>query len=181
MDRSAHDAAIKEFCLYPEAGQATPLALSYVALGLCGETSELAIATRERNGNELSELGDVCWYLSRVRDEALFDDPLPGIPEPHTDRCVTPGQESAIRISAEMSLIAGQVAECVKKMVRDPDDIDELRGRLSKAVHLLEATAKDYALAKFGPGGLERARQANVDKLSGRAGRGTLHGSGEDR
>jgi NTP pyrophosphatase (non-canonical NTP hydrolase) len=67
-----------ETAIYPEAGEGTYTALSYVALGLAGEAGEVANQVKkiarddsgtvnpEREAKLLSELGDVWWYWMRV-------------------------------------------------------------------------------------------------------------------
>lgn len=67
--------------IYPESGEGTLLALTYVALGLGNEAGEVqgkvkkalrdddGIVTDEKREAILDELGDVLWYLARVADE----------------------------------------------------------------------------------------------------------------
>lgn len=63
--------------IYPEAGTGSDVELSYLTLGLCGETGEVAekIKKKIRDGtfshdDLVKELGDVYWYLARL-SEAL--------------------------------------------------------------------------------------------------------------
>lgn len=69
-----------EVARYPEAGEGTPLAIAYVALGL-GEAGEVQgkvkkilrdddfIVTDEKREAIALELGDVLWYVARMADE----------------------------------------------------------------------------------------------------------------
>lgn len=66
----------KQFALYPEAGSGSPLALSYCALGLTGESGEYSEKIKKliRDGKldkplALKELGDVLWYLTASANE----------------------------------------------------------------------------------------------------------------
>lgn len=66
----------KQFALYPEAGSGSPLALSYCALGLTGESGEYSEKVKKliRDGKldkplALKELGDVLWYLTASANE----------------------------------------------------------------------------------------------------------------
>lgn len=63
----------KQFAIYPEAGTGSKAELSYLALGLTGESGEVADKVKKwlRDGkfdsDELSkELGDVFWYLANL-------------------------------------------------------------------------------------------------------------------
>lgn len=71
--------------VYPEAGEGTADALSYVALGLVGEAGEVANqakkilrddngeVTEERKDKLAKEIGDVLWYIARMADELELD------------------------------------------------------------------------------------------------------------
>lgn len=68
--------------IYPDSGQGTLAALTYCALGLVGESGEVADKakklirdgdTPERRAKVLQELSDVCWYIARVSDELGMD------------------------------------------------------------------------------------------------------------
>ena len=68
--------AIAEFCKYPNVGSGSDEALSYCALGLCGEAGEYAekIKKKLRDGTfekelAVKELGDVLWYVTRSAAE----------------------------------------------------------------------------------------------------------------
>lgn len=63
--------------VYPGVSDGLAPALSYVALGLCGESGEAAEKIKKwlRKGGDLNkhevikELGDVLWYLTRMSNE----------------------------------------------------------------------------------------------------------------
>lgn len=78
---SAYDNAARSTAIYPGSERpnaADPTALSYLALGLCGESGEVAdkikkvirdnggVITDDVARAVLAELGDVLWYLSRL-------------------------------------------------------------------------------------------------------------------
>ncbi len=64
--------------IYPKADTGEVEALAYVALGLAGESGEIANKVKKllRDGDSMqlrtaiaTELGDVCWYVARLADE----------------------------------------------------------------------------------------------------------------
>lgn len=77
--------AAETTAVYPEAGEGTIGAISYVALGLVGESGEVAEqikkAIRDDNGRISQErldkvekeIGDVLWYISRLCSELDLD------------------------------------------------------------------------------------------------------------
>ena len=76
MQFTEYEQRINEFAIYPEAGQGTPMALAYCALGLTGESGEYSekVKTLIRDGKldkplALKELSDVLWYLTRNANE----------------------------------------------------------------------------------------------------------------
>jgi NTP pyrophosphatase (non-canonical NTP hydrolase) len=76
---------------------------------------------------------------------------------------------------------AGEVAELIKKMIRDDgswlswERKEKLRGELGDVLWYLAQLADAAGLS------LEAVAQANVDKLSSRAVRGVISGDGSDR
>jgi len=76
---------------------------------------------------------------------------------------------------------AGEVAEKVKKMIRDDDGVlsDERRAALSKELgDVLWYVAQLASEARLD---LDEVAAANLDKLLSRQRRGVLQGSGDDR
>jgi len=85
MDFNKYQETIDQFAVYPEAGSGRVEALSYCGLGLGGETGEVlehlkriardndGVITGERREAVFKELGDCCWYLSRLCSEFGFD------------------------------------------------------------------------------------------------------------
>ncbi len=76
---------------------------------------------------------------------------------------------------------AGEVAEKIKKMVRDDDGVltDERRSALAKELgDVLWYLAQIATEADLG---LDAIAEANIEKLSSRRRRNALHGSGDDR
>ena len=75
MDHQTYTSAATCTAIYPGAGEHTPLGLAYLALGLCGESAEVAeligdgIMSPDRRRLLLGELGDVLWYESRLTAE----------------------------------------------------------------------------------------------------------------
>ena len=74
MKWEEYNEGIKQFCIYPDAGEVTDLELSYLTLGLASEAGEVAGLMKKelRDRPEFSrdewiaELGDVMWYLTRL-------------------------------------------------------------------------------------------------------------------
>jgi NTP pyrophosphatase (non-canonical NTP hydrolase) len=76
MNFKDYEDKIKEFAIYPEAGEGSKMALAYCALGLTGEAGEYSEKVKKliRDGAmdkilAAKELGDVLWYLTRSANE----------------------------------------------------------------------------------------------------------------
>lgn len=92
-------------------------------------------------------------------------------------KIMTEGETRLIENTLGLVGEAGEVAEKIKKLLRDktrfsPDDIIKELGDV-----VFYATA----IANYYDGDLTRVLEANVVKLDGREQRGTLKGSGDDR
>lgn len=69
--------------IYPDSGEQTLAAISYVALGLVGEAGEVAnivkkmlrdgLSVEEAREHLIGELGDCLWYLARICSELDLD------------------------------------------------------------------------------------------------------------
>lgn len=73
---------------------------------------------------------------------------------------------------------AGELANKVKKMIRDPDSApsaDEVAAELGDVLWYVSAVADNIGIK------LEYVAEANLNKLRARAEKGTLRGSGDDR
>lgn len=167
---------------YPGVGS-NPL---YPIFGLAGETGEMLEKINEYapEGEVAKEGGDACWYLATLAHEmglTLSDllqvtewDELHKAPSPDLY-----GRHSSIALAASYS----RLCEHGKKMMRDDE------GQLTdkrRTVILQELRTKfiplfaDHVVAYTGRG-LGELADANIEKLSGRAERGTLHGDGDNR
>lgn len=73
MDFKDYERETEQFAIYPDFGTASNTELSYLALGLMGESGEVAekIKKKIRDGKfdakeTAKECGDVLWYLARL-------------------------------------------------------------------------------------------------------------------
>jgi NTP pyrophosphatase (non-canonical NTP hydrolase) len=73
-----YQAGTKTTAVYPESGTSSLAALSYLALGLAGESGEVANKVKKliRDGDSpekreviVSEIGDALWYISQLCTE----------------------------------------------------------------------------------------------------------------
>lgn len=79
MHINEYQFSIEEFAIYPEANTGSNTELSYLALGLGGESGEVLEKTKKliRDGKfdkaeVAKELGDVLWYLARYANAIDF-------------------------------------------------------------------------------------------------------------
>ena len=76
MNWDQYAEAIKEFCIYPDAGLKTDAEKAYLCLGLASESGEVASLCKKemRDAKDytgevwLKEIGDCVWYLTRLLD-----------------------------------------------------------------------------------------------------------------
>lgn len=80
-----YQAEADQTAIYPDAGEGTADAISYVVLGLVGEAGEVANkfkkVLRDQDGDMTdknvedfaAEVGDVLWYCARMAEELGFD------------------------------------------------------------------------------------------------------------
>lgn len=168
-------------------------ALSYLALGLGGESSELFEKIKENRkeittleGDKLQllakEIGDVYWYLAGLAQET--DQKLGDI---YFDYSTPLPVDSKFDDVVDMLVVeTGAVLEIFKKALRDDYtlfvDKKLVSGkflRMNVAIASL-LTICEYLASFFGVE-VSIILQQNVDKLASRAKRGTLSGSGDVR
>ncbi|MCA1799692.1 MAG: nucleoside triphosphate pyrophosphohydrolase family protein [Actinobacteria bacterium] len=92
---------------------------------------------------------------------------------------IYPDEHAVIYPTLGLNGEAGEVADKVKKTIRDTEDgiydIDDLEKELGDVLWYLANLACDLGLS------LEQIAQTNIDKLNSRKDRGVLGGSGDDR
>lgn len=89
---------------------------------------------------------------------------------------IYPEQHRVIYPALGLAGEAGEVAEKVKKWIRDGNlDPDAVKKELGDVLWYVAAVASDLGLT------LDDVASANVQKLESRAARGTLGGSGDNR
>lgn len=89
---------------------------------------------------------------------------------------IYPEQHRVIYPALGLAGEAGEVAEKVKKWIRDGNlDPDAVKKELGDVLWYVAAVASDLGLT------LDEVASANVQKLESRAARGTLGGSGDNR
>ena len=186
MDTQTYQDTAGLTAIYPGTGTGSLLAVAYTGLGLAGEAAELMKALklerawlkRDQRGQEevqrppatvVSEMGDVCWYVSRVRAElniAALD------PEPFDSYM------SDTFVVKQVIAWAGVVAEQCKKHIRDGAK-DERTAVIVEALcaieGLLASMAHNRGLC------LDEVKVLSIHKLSNRKKSGTLQGDGDRR
>jgi NTP pyrophosphatase (non-canonical NTP hydrolase) len=161
-----------------------PGELIYPTLGLCGEMGELFAAIKEKRircdgpDNIKKEASDVLWYAANIaKDIDVLLSEVMGR-ENFEDRTEGWGVAKAL---SELAIYAGEVAENVKKAIRDNDGVvtadrhENIVKALRWVVIWLERLCSNYG-ATLGEGA-----QLNLDKLRSRAERGVLKGDGDAR
>lgn len=175
MDLLTYVDATAATALYPDANTGTVRALTYLALGLTGEASEVVekahTAPADLDALRL-ELGDVAWYLARLHAEFGFD-MLGSISAAGWDDTDHPAPLT------DLVITCGRVAELAKKALRDDagvltvDRRNALRLALPKVLHAWLEVHLETGLV---PGD---TCAANIAKLAARQAHGVLAGSGE--
>lgn len=167
--------------IYPGALEGGLPELAYLSLGLAGEAGEIAEKMSKVWSGDATpieaEMGDVYWYLVRLTD-ALQANPvrldayakipaIEGLTWTRLTRC-------ALLLSAN----AGEIANKVKKLMRDGDSV----GRREKIVDLLPSV---YGIMSMMADELKVSQfailAANKAKLTSRKERGKLSGDGDNR
>lgn len=175
-DLSAYADATDRTAIYPGAGTGSVTALTYVALGLAGEATEVGekAATGDAGTGLSAELGDVAWYLGRFHREL-------GVDANVSVRYAFARAPACNDPVWALTIEAGRTAETMKKALRDD------AGQLSAA----RCTTLVTALARVTGAWLTVHQEyqldpavtldANLAKLADRADRGVLTGSGDSR
>ena len=196
LDFVTYENKVEQLAVYPFSGGRQVASLLYPALGLSGEASEVL----EKVGDAfdeghmytlpddlrvkiLYECGDVLWYITRVAAELSSS-----LREVYCSisvsdlSCFEPRFPTNAR---KMMVAAGRVAEISKKALRDDSgDIhtpvrserrDLVFSALSEVLLFLMKLAENLGSS------LDDIAEMNIVKLSSRADRGVLQGSGDDR
>ena len=168
-------------------------ALSYLALGLGGEASELfeKIKQNRRNITTLSdsefellakEIGDSYWYLAGLAEETNQD-----LSDIYSDFSKDLPSDVKFDEVVDMLIVeTGVILEVFKKALRDDyklfvtkrlteDKFTKMNLAIAKILVICEWLASFFGVS------VSTILQQNVDKLASRAKRGTLSGSGDER
>lgn len=168
----------------------------YLALGLCDETCDELFSAYLRPRNDRSwatdlflELGDAQWYLCRLCHAFEFDFSVV-VSDAKVLYGRTPANDPLRERIANLGQMAGKIAGRVKKYERDgsgwnfhtmTDFREVLRGYLVQYVTRSFIVLDGIWRLDSTIGNYDACLQANMDKLSGRLDRGTLHGDGDHR
>lgn len=166
MNLDQYQEAAKATVTYPDAltpiGQRNPF---YLALGLIGEVHEF-----ESSEFDLDELGDVLWYVAMLATE--FGWKLSALLELGLAR--RDERTKAGYYLKGKSGTAASIAEPIKKLWRDGDSEkhrESIKNALADLMYSIEMST----------GWIEQVCDRNIAKLTSRAERGVLHGSGDHR
>ena len=205
---SAYQSKTRTTAVYPHSHTiGAPRALSYLSLGLNGESGEVAdFLTRVIRDNGgvvdadirallIKELGDVLWYVSETAHHmdtklytltsgidsiAVYQSTGRGTEQyPHRDFLGSPA--ALIWLTLNLNATAGAVADQVKKTLRDDD------GELSaeRRATVLDALKRViWCLSELSlhlQSSLGEVAGGNIAKLADRRERGTIQGSGDNR
>lgn len=159
-----------------------PSPIIYPAFGLCGECGELIEKIHHNSDAKevLKEGGDCLWYIANL----TYDCGLK----------MSKGINSHIFLSVDsysgktslmvnLAVYSGQVAELVKKMLRDDNGVMTVERRELLILCLIDLydSLTDIVHNVTGEATLEKAAQMNVEKLKSRQERGKLKGEGDSR
>jgi hypothetical protein len=176
MKLDEYQVLAKKLAMYP--GE-----LTYPALGLCGEISEVLSAVRCGDEEDVpKEIGDVLWYVANVAaDAGLTLSKVMGrktFPNP-THAFFVDDDE----VMDEMVLAGGVVAENVKKTLRDNEGklCDRRRKNIKKALKIIVRELNLLCWTLDGNVQLEKCAKDNIAKLQSRQARGKLTGDGDNR
>lgn len=159
MEIREYQQRAKQTAVYPEVGNN----YIYPTLGLINEIGELLLA--DDTERIIDEAGDVLWYISCLCSE-LHIDLAPLTSEIESEYVPYPER---------MLFNAAEIAGIVKKVIRDNNGIMNYQNKTQIGVML---TYLLRMLIGIIPVSVEELAELNIEKLSGRKDRGTLHGSG---
>lgn len=172
MKLNEYQKAAVELAIYP-----TPLV--YPALGLCGEIGELTKEKLAESDNVSKEIGDVLWYVANVASDMGMR--LSEVCGRKTFPKKSVDYWSVDDVLEELAIRCGEVAENVKKTLRDDDGVlgERRRGNIATAlkeiVVLLENSASHQKIT------LQDCADENIKKLQSRQKRGKIGGDGNNR
>lgn len=179
----AYQAEAKKTTIYPGAGwdvpfpfaqrpedliQARKNAIAYLALGFAGEFGEYKASRPEESR---SEFGDVLWYAAEIA--RWLGKPLSALA--NFQRLKHGRGNRSARLDGEWLAVA-RLCELAKKTSRDGETAERNEKIAECVTHALYEEI-DYVPLSCWPGIMD----ANLQKLKGRAERGTLKGDGEGR
>ena len=125
------------------------------------------------NGKDLEDMG----YYEMFDSEGKPKNPFAAYSQWVEGKMLTKGMDRQIENTLGLVGEAGEVAEKIKKVIRDQNRFtnEEI---LKELGDVLFYTA---ALANFYGGTLQQVAEMNIEKLDSRQKRGTLKGSGDNR
>lgn len=154
------------------------LSLVYPTLGLCGEVGELVKSVLGEDEGTSKEIGDVMWYAANVA--ADMDMLLSVVCKRKT--FPTKGDYWGIDdVLEELSIRCGEVAENVKKTLRDDKGVMGDKRQKNIANALKEIFSLLASIADNNDTSLKDCADENIKKLQSRKARGVLKGDGDNR
>ena len=187
MDFKTYQKKARETAQYPNLGSNN----IYPTLGLVGEAGEVAEKVkkviRDNNGifdNESKlgikkELGDVLWYISNLSTE--FGVELDDVASDNLAKLKNRSDRNKIYPTLGLVGEAGEVAEKVKKVIRDKNGIFDNESKLGIKKELGDVLWYISNLCTELNFNLEDVALQNIEKLKSRAAKGRISGSGDDR
>jgi|SRR5689334_2566913 len=159
----------------------------YPVFGLCGEIGEVAQVTVDRLGkieDLKKECGDVLWYIAAICSDLSIK--MGDVAGHETFSMFAANSRLTNNLSVEemvveLSIAAGIVSEATKKTIRDSDGIvtkerlAAIQVALRRILVALSAICERRGII-FGC-----VATGNLAKLAGRAAKGTITGSGDNR
>jgi NTP pyrophosphatase (non-canonical NTP hydrolase) len=166
---------------YQEAAVKTaiyPTPLVYPTLGLCGEVGELVKSALGQDGGTSKEIGDVMWYAANVANDMGME-----LSEVCKRKSFPPKGDywSIDDVLEELSIRCGEVAENVKKTLRDDGGVLGAKRQKNIANALKEIFSLLASIAETFDTTLKACADENIEKLQSRQKRGKLTGDGDNR